>query len=125
MPRLAMLLVLTACGSADTDVLDTDTVDTDAAAPPCTALPSATYVANGACFGMRMTVDVTMDEQACTFTLDNWSMNHGNSPTGGVVVGDEVTLAGGDFDGCAGTIDGDAVSGTCDDGCAWELAVGE
>jgi hypothetical protein len=124
-----LFLALAACkgdDGEDTDpVADTDTdgggdTDTDVE-PACTALVDGTYTAAGSCFGMAMTVGLTFDADTCSFVLDDWSMNHGNSPTGGTVDGDTVTLSGGDFDGCTGEIDGGLISGTCDGGCAWEL----
>lgn len=106
----------------DTDAVDTDTVDTDVDAA-CVALTDGTYAASGSCFGMAMTVDLAFDADACSFVLENWSMNHGEAPDGGTVVDDAVTLTGTGFDGCTGTVASGAMSGTCDGGCAWELAL--
>ena len=70
---------------------------------------------------MVMTVDLAMDASTCAFTLDGWSMDHGDPPGGGTVEGDQVTLSGGSLDGCTGTADEGTVSGACTDGCAWDL----
>ncbi|MCK6519258.1 hypothetical protein L6R46_29855 [Myxococcota bacterium] len=77
---------------------------------------------DGSCFGMRMTATLTADAASCSFSLADWSMSHGNLPEGGAVTGAAVTLSGGDFEGCTGSVDAAAMSGICDDGCAWELA---
>lgn len=127
MRHLTMFFALTvaACKGEDTDAsdTDTDTVETDTE-PPCSVPESGTYDASGSCFGMGMGVDLTMDAEACTFTLSDWSMNHAGLAEGGTVTGTDVTLVGGDFEGCEGTIDGDTLTGTCSDGCAWELSFG-
>lgn len=128
------LFTLAACGSATTDSADpavgdsgraNDTDDTDDTdnTVTCDPLADGRYAARGSCFGMTMGVMLDMDDARCSFVLDDWSMNHGDLPDGGTVDGDQVTLSGPGFDGCAGTIDGDVVSGTCDDGCAWELSL--
>jgi hypothetical protein len=126
MPRgfLILVLSLTACGAGTPDSGDSrvdDSGDSEDTAP-CEVLTDGTYEARGSCFGMTMTVALDMDDAACSFVLDDWSMNHGDLPESGSIDGDQVTLAGPGFDGCTGTVDGDAVSGTCDDGCAWELS---
>lgn len=129
MPRGSLILpffCLVACGdggaSDSAEPTSGDSGETDNAAP-CVLLADGTYQASGSCFGMTMTVGLDMDDAACSFVLGDWSMNHGNSPEGGTVDEDQVSLAGGDFDGCTGTIDGATVSGVCDDGCAWELSL--
>lgn len=121
-------LVLVGCSGDDsvndTDAADTDVADTDDTnEPACVAVADGTYVATGSCFAMTMTVDLAFDAGACAFSLDNWSMNHGDAPDGGSLDGDAVTLTGTGFDGCAGTWAADAMTGTCDDGCVWELAL--
>ena len=92
----------------------------------CTLLENGTWTADGSCFGMEMTVGLTMDAETCTFALADWSMDHGNQPTGGGVDGTTVTLAGGDFGGCAGELsDGTSMEGLCADGCVWEFRHGD
>lgn len=123
MRRFLPLLVLLAACSGATDPTDKDTEAPDDTEPAgaCATLPSGDYRANGACFGMAMTVGLTMDAAACTFELHDWSMSHGNSPLAGTVDGDEVTLSGGDFEGCTGTFEDGLISGLCTDDCAWEF----
>lgn len=124
--RFLLGWILVACGDATEDKSgDTDAAETDLPAATCTALSSGSWAVDGSCFGMPMGVELSMDAEECRFVLDDWSMDHGNSPTGGRVDGDEVTLRGGDFRDCTGTMDGDAISGTCPDGCAWELVFDE
>lgn len=94
----------------------------------CTALTSGTWTFTGPAWGMGdnpMDGDVTMNADACTFTLDNWNMQMDDLPSGGVVDGDAVQ-----FDGlnsywrsCTGTAtDANNASGTCtDDGAAWVI----
>lgn len=116
----ALLLVgfgLIACDGAAAP----DDGDSDGA---CTALPDGAYDASGSCFGMVMGAQLEMDVAGCAFDLGGWSMTMGGEPRSGSIVGDQVTLMGGDFDGCTGTIEDDSVSGTCEDGCAWELRHG-
>jgi hypothetical protein len=92
----------------------------------CTPLEDGTWTAGGSCFGMEMTVGLTMDAETCTFALADWSMDHGNQPTGGGVDGTTVTLAGGDFGGCAGEhTAGASMEGLCSDGCVWEFRHGD
>lgn len=110
------LLPLLLAGSA----CDGSTADSGEAGS-CETLADGSYEVRGSCFGMTMTVSVDMDDPACTFVLDDWSMDHGEQPDGGTVDGDQVSLSGEGFEGCTGTVDGDGVSGICEDGCAWEL----
>mgnify|MGYP000870217293 CR=1 FL=1 len=133
MPRGSLILLLLSLTACDTETSDRgdplvdDSGDTEDGgtedAAPCELLLDGTYDARGSCFGMTMTVALDMDDAACSFVLEDWSMNHGDLPESGSVDGDQVTLAGPGFDGCTGTVDGDAMSGTCDDGCAWELSL--
>ena len=130
---LAGMLTLAACGDktepdeaeeADTDTDADSDADTDAdtdADLVCGGVESGVYVARGPCFGMTMDVGLELNVDDCTFVLDDWSMNHGNLPEAGVVEGDQVTLSGGDYDDCVGTMDGGEISGTCPSGCAWVL----
>lgn len=96
---------------------------------PCEALSSGSYAASGTCFGMEMTVTLEAVAEApadtCALQFSEWSMNHGDLPTGGTLTdGEEVSLAGTGFEGCTGsTQDGLRVEGLCPSGCAWELAL--
>lgn len=94
-----------------------------AAPGDCAAPTPGTWEAAGSCFGMSMTVTLAEGDDACAFTLEDWSMDHGDAPDGGSIDGDAVSLTGEGFDGCTGTLDGDTMSGICGDGCAWELVL--
>lgn len=114
---LLLLATLAACDAAPSG--DSDTSADEA---PCATLETARYRANGSCFGMAMSVDLAFDEGTCAFTLDNWSMNHGDTVLGGTLDAATVTLSGNGWDDCSGEVDGDTLAGSCaDDGCAWEL----
>lgn len=94
----------------------------------CTVLTSGTWTFSGDAWGMgdeTMDGDLTLDAEACTFTLDNWSMSMNNLPTGGALDGDAVQ-----FDGltskwrtCTGTAtDESNASGTCsEDDTDWAI----
>lgn len=94
----------------------------------CTALADGSWTFDGAAGGgMEMTGDVTMDADACTFTIDNWSMEMTNLPSGGSIEGDQLTLDGAEIpDGCVGTVnaDGTGVTGACADGSAFSMSQG-
>jgi len=87
----------------------------------CTALQDGPYGARGSCFGMSMSAQLSFTAETCSFTLDSWDMSMSVNPEGGTVSGDQVTLTGGGMDGCTGSITDGDMSGTCSDGCAWEL----
>ncbi len=99
----------------DTDVVDTDTdvVDTDTD-PACDAISLGPWIADGQAFGMQMTGEVIAGPSACAFQLGNWDMVM-DSPTGGTIVGDQVTLTGSAFwTSCTGTlVGGTEISGIC------------
>jgi hypothetical protein len=79
---ILLLLSLPACdaGTSDRgdpqvdDSGDTEDGDTEDAAP-CELLLDGIYDARGSCFGMTMTVALDMDEAACSFVLEDWSMD--------------------------------------------------
>lgn len=82
----------------------------------CTALEDGEWTFEGAAIGMSMSGIVGMDVTGCTFDITEWSMAMSDLPTGGEVVGDEVTLAGDSYwSGCTGKVnaEGTEVSGTC------------
>ena len=83
----------------------------------CTALEDGEWTFDGAAIGMTMGGTVKMDVTGCTFAISEWSMAMSDLPTGGEVVGDEVTLTGESdyWSGCTGKVnaDGTEVSGTC------------
>jgi hypothetical protein len=114
--RYALIaLFLGACASeadSDTDI---------PAAPACGELTDGTYTASGTCFGMDMTAELVFEATTCAFTIDNWDMNHPGLPETGTVSDGSVTLGGGNYDGCTGTVDGTTLAGTCDDGCTWSF----
>jgi hypothetical protein len=124
-PTSLLFFALVAC-TQDDDTSDTDTdTDTDPQAG-CTELATGRYDGGGSCLGMVMQADLTFDDAACTFTIDNWSMAMGDMPDGGAVSGTDVTLTGpGIYEqGCAGTITADnTFDGTCADGCAFEFSM--
>lgn len=94
----------------------------------CTALADGDWVTDGAAGGgMEMQGVLTMDAKACTFTLDQWSMDMTNLPSGGSVEVDQVTLIGDNIPpGCVGTAneDGTDVTGACEDGAAFSMHQG-
>ena len=95
----------------------------------CTALEDGEWTFDGAAIGMLMGGTVTMDVAGCSFEISEWSMAMSDLPTGGEVVGDEVTLTG-DSDywaSCTGKVndEGTEVSGTCsEDDAAFTMAAG-
>jgi hypothetical protein len=118
---LVFTLALTGCSGASPASKDV-AVEEEDTTQSCASVPSGTVQTSGSCFGMRMTATLTADAASCSFSLADWSMSHGNLPEGGAVTGTAVTLSGGDFEGCTGSVDAAAMSGICEDGCAWELA---
>lgn len=96
----------------------------------CTVLTSGSWLAVGAALGMPegsgdMFVDLTMDEAACTFTLDNWSMAMGDLPTAGALDGADVILDGltSGWRECTGTAaDEVTFSGACANGDDFEFS---
>ena len=127
-----LAFVLIGCGDAKTDTGTTTESDADADADSdadtdtsaCTELTEGGWTADGSCVGMMMTATLTVAKSdSCSFTLDEWDMAM-DVPTGGTIVGTDVTLTGGgNWDTCTGTTDGVSISGTCGDGCNFELAV--
>jgi hypothetical protein len=125
--RAWMILAIVLAGCTGEETTDTDGTDTDVALA-CTALQSGAWTGAGAAFGMSMGVTLTADNDACTFTLTDWSMDMGD-PDAGTVAGDQVTLSGPDayWSTCAGTVnsDGTAIEGICtDDDAAFALDFG-
>jgi hypothetical protein len=98
--------------------------DGGAAADACGGLVSGRATASGSCFGMEMQADLTLDAATCAYTLSNWSMNHGEMPSGGEVSDGVATLEGGGLSGCTGEAAGGHLEGLCADGCAWVIDVG-
>jgi hypothetical protein len=120
----SMTLAMIACGGNEGPATTDDTGPTSPDSGEevaCAILDDGLYEVLGSCFGHTMTVDLAMDDSACSFTLDDWSMVMGQIPSGGTVAGDEVTLSGWSLEGCVGTADGGTLSGVCDGGCAWEF----
>lgn len=118
---LSFALLVGACSGGTTDTSDTDSSDTDTTVT-CTALPEGAWVLTGTCFGMTMGATLTLDDTGCAFTFSDWSMSM-NVPEGGKVNGDTVKFTGAGWKACTGTVANDIVTGTCDDGCAYEMAV--
>ena len=87
----------------------------------CSSLSSGTYRAAGSCFGTEMTVELAFADGQCSFALSGWSPNLGGPPELGELEGTAVTLSGGYYEGCTGDLVDGSLSGTCPDGCAWEL----
>jgi hypothetical protein len=119
-------LCLAACGPSAGDFVPLEGGDT------CTALASGTWTFTGAAWAMAggtMDGDVTMDADACTFTLDEWDMAMDDLPLGGAVDGDTVQLDGLDsyWRSCTGTAaDENSVAGTCaDDGAEWTMVLSD
>jgi hypothetical protein len=108
----------------DTDTTDTD-IDTDFETDgSCSPIVEGGWTANGSCFGMLMTATLTLSAQGCTFAFSDWDMAM-DVPEGGKVSGaDEVALTGPGWESCTGESDGATMSGTCDDGCTFELIAG-
>ena len=95
----------------------------------CTALEDGEWTFDGSAIGMTMGGVVQMDVEGCSFEISEWSMAMSDLPTGGEIVGDEVTLTGEDdyWASCVGKIDaeGKSVSGTCaDDDADFTMAMG-
>jgi hypothetical protein len=98
--------------------------DGGAAADACGGLVTGRATTSGSCFGMEMQADLALDAATCAYTLSNWSMDHGEMPSGGQVVDGVATLEGGGFSGCTGEAAGGHVEGLCADGCSWVIDVG-
>jgi hypothetical protein len=94
----------------------------------CTALVDGPWTFDGAAGGgMEMTGEITMDADACKFTIGAWEMEMTNTPSGGSIEGDQLTLEGDDIpEDCVGTVnaDGTAVTGACADGSAFSMSQG-
>lgn len=122
--RVLCLSIFAACSGGGSDS------GTLAGGDTCVALMSGTWTFTGEAWGMGdhpMDGDVTMDADACVFTLDNWDMQMDDLPTGGAVDGDQVQLDGANsyWRSCTGTAADDRnVSGNCaDDGAAFAMAM--
>ena len=87
----------------------------------CFGVSSARVVADGSCLQMQMEVDLVVDAETCAYTLSNWSMDHGDEPTGGQLSEGQATLVGAGLSGCVGLIADGAIEGICDDGCTWSF----
>ncbi len=98
--------------------------DVGSAADDCGGLVTGRATTSGSCFGMEMQADLELDAATCAYTLSNWSMNHGEMPSGGQVVDGVATLEGGGLSGCTGEAAGGHVEGLCADGCSWVIDVG-
>lgn len=86
--------------------------DTDG--PGCTEIAEGRWVATGECVGMRMTADLSVADDGCSFTLDDWNMAM-SVPEGGTVTDDQVAFDGDDWSGCTGTLsaDGRSIEASC------------
>ncbi len=84
----------------------------------CTALEDGEWTVEGDAMGMPMGATVTMDAEACSFTLSGWSMEMLSLPTGGSVDGTSISMEG-DAHWSSGTAtlseDGSSAEGSCDD----------
>lgn len=98
--------------------------DGGATVDDCGGLVTGRATTSGSCFGMEMQADLELDAATCAYTLSNWSMNHGEMPSGGQVVDGVATLEGGGLSGCTGEAAGGHVEGLCADGCSWVIDVG-
>lgn len=115
-----VVVLLAACTTPEDDTSSPKGGDT------CTALTSGTWTFTGAAWKMGdnpMDGDITMDVDACTFTIDNWDMQMDDLPTGGVLDGDQVQLDGLNsyWQRCTGTASDEThMAGICaDDGADW------
>jgi hypothetical protein len=86
----------------------------------CEPMTAGSWTMDGSCLGMAMPAVLTLEEDGCSFTLGEWTMAMA-VPSGGTVSGDQVTLTGDGWTECTGTLAGDAVEGTCPDGCGFTL----
>jgi hypothetical protein len=86
----------------------------------CDPVKDGPWTMGGSCLGMDMPGTLTLEEDGCSFTLGDWTMAM-DVPTGGTVSGSEVTLTGSGWEECTGTLAGDAIEGSCPDGCAFTL----
>ena len=105
--------------SGDTTAGDSGDTTGDA----CTALQEGRWSTTGACFGMPMDAEVTMDVDNCAFTFSDWNMAM-SVPDGGTIAGDTLTFTGDGWTDCTGTIDedGSSVTGVCaESGCAFGM----
>ncbi|MEZ4236867.1 MAG: hypothetical protein R3F59_12075 [Myxococcota bacterium] len=87
----------------------------------CTAPAEGAWTMDGSCFGMEMSASVALDADGCSFTFSDWDMAM-DVPAGGTVTGTDVALTGDGWDDCTGTTDGATISGTCGDGCTFDMA---
>ncbi len=111
--RLVLSLWMVACAPEEADAL--------AGGDSCTVLTDGVWTLSGAAWGMgdaTMTGAITMDADACSFTLNAYDMAMDDLPTGGVVNDSKVTLDGPNTDwrSCQGTASNvNTVSGECPD----------
>lgn len=90
----------------------------------CDAITPGPWSMDGSCLGMAMTASLTVAEDGCSFTFDDWDMPMESLPSGGTMGTGEVTLDWSDKTECTGTSDGSSMSGTCSDGCDFEASAG-
>jgi hypothetical protein len=69
---------------------------------------------------MMMDATVTLRGDGCRFEFSDWNMGM-SVPEGGKVEDGDVTLTGAGWDDCTGTTDGTSISGSCGDGCTYEM----
>lgn len=87
----------------------------------CTPLQDGTWSLEGSAFALAVTATLTMDPTYCAFTFSEWSIATA-VPDGGTIDGTTVTLVGGGFDDCVGTLaPSGAVRGACADGATFAL----
>lgn len=125
MRYLFITLAMLGCGEKATDTggtdTDTEVTDTDGGGTGCATLTEGGWTANGSCFGMLMTATLTVGSDGCSFEFSDWDMAM-SVPEGGSVDGSDVSLTGAGWDDCTGTTDGTSISGSCGDGCTFDMA---
>lgn len=101
-------------GQDTTDTTDTTPTDSGTPPAPCVLLVDGTWDADGPAIGMPMTGTLTMNPAKCIFTLSDWNMAM-SMPMGGMVDGDQITLAGQGWSTCTATAQADGMhfEGTC------------
>jgi hypothetical protein len=125
---LLTAISLVGCGS-DTGTTDSGTTGdsgatldsgTGGTTESCTVFTEGDWEVTGSAVGMTMTGTLTLDPDGCSFAFSDWNMGM-DSPEGGTVVGDTVTLNGNsgsrDWSECSGTAsDANTASIQCADG---------